>query len=237
MTLFLNPFYMTGISTSLFPGSNYEGRPATMRALTCEYDTNKTLKEHFWFLFLLTFVALFFFPSKSFGQNPCGASTPVFNVNLSANINATWISPNTGRADSCCGSQAPNTCVEFIVTLHPLSTGVIFDIFSGASPPGALFFQINCGPPSPVGTPFCLSGVGPHIITFCKPGGNSNEYIIQSVPNVIVSNDISLNNGCFGEIGATGFQEATVTWNSIFPGPTGTYNSYLSCTADVMAPL
>jgi gliding motility-associated-like protein len=76
-----------------------------------------------------------------------------------------------------------------------------------------------------------LSGVGPHYITFCKPGNNSNEYTISAVPNVIASNDITLNNGCSGLIGVTGMQESTVTWSSIYPGPTGAYNSYLSCTA------
>lgn len=220
---------MTGNYPANFPGSKNRRHAIVIRELTCNFD-QLLLKRLLWRLFALTFVALFFFPKKSFSQNPCGASTPVFYVNLSSSINATWISPNTGRADSCCGSQNPNTCVEFIVTLNPLSTGVIFDIYSGASPPGALYYQINCSPPTPVGEPFCLSGVGPHIITFCKPGGNSNEYIIQAVPNVIVSADITINNGCFAEIGATGFQEATVSWNSIFPGPSGAYNSYLNCT-------
>ncbi|MDQ3110971.1 MAG: gliding motility-associated C-terminal domain-containing protein [Bacteroidota bacterium] len=210
-------------------GLTLKGSGIVSTEITCGNLNGKTLTRLVKFFILIAF--LLFFSGKAFSQNPCGANTPVFNVNLSATINAVWISPSVQRADTCCGAQAPNNCIEFIVTLNPNSTGVIFDIYSGAVPPGALFYQINCGPPTPVGSPFCLSGVGPHIITFCKPGNNSNEYIISAVPNVIMSNDITLNNGCSGDIGVTGMQESTVTWNSVYPAPAGAYNSYLSCTA------
>ncbi|HTL83469.1 MAG TPA: PKD domain-containing protein [Bacteroidia bacterium] len=179
----------------------------------------------------VSFALLFLLPKNSFSQNPCGASTPVFNVNLSAAVNASWTSPMVQRADTCCGATNPDVCIEFIVTLNPNSTGIIFSITAGAVPPGALYYQVGCGPVIPVGTPLCLSGVGPHIITFCKPGNNSNEYTISAVPNVSVSPDITLNNGCSGTIGVTGMQEPTVTWTSVFPGPSGAYNSFLSCTA------
>lgn len=220
---------MTGLLT-LRPEIFSSGNGTSGR--TTIYFKHNSRKAFSWpFFIFFSLAVLLLLPSRSFSQNPCGPSTPVFIVNLTASVNATWISPNVQRSDTCCGTQAPNTCVEFIVTLNPLSTGVIFDIYSGAMPPGALFYQIACGPPTPVGTPFCLSGPGPHIITFCKPGNNSNEYIIQAVPNVIPSNDITLNNGCSGTIGVSGMQESTVTWTSVYPGPTGAYNSYLSCTA------
>ena len=195
------------------------------------FDSIKDLLRPFFvFIFAALFLSLLF-PQKSFAQNPCGASTPVFIVNLSASINATWTSPLVQRSDTCCGATNPDACVEFIVTLNPNSTGIIFSITAGAVPPGALFYQVGCGPITPVGTPLCLSGVGPHIITFCKPGNNQNEYTISAVPNVSISQNITLNNGCSGLIGVTGMQEPTVTWTSIYPGPSGTYDSYLSCTA------
>jgi gliding motility-associated-like protein len=180
---------------------------------------------------LFIFISLFLFSLSASSQVFCGPTTPVFNVNLSSAVNATWTSPSIQRADTCCGSTSPDKCIEFIVTLNPNSTGIIFSISAGAVPPGALYYQLNCGPITPVGTPLCVSGVGPHYITFCKPGNNQNEYTISAVPNVNVSNTITLNNGCSGLIGVSGMQEPTVTWNSVFPGPAGTYNSFLSCTA------
>ena len=58
------------------------------------------------------------------------------------------------------------------ITLHPDASAILFDIVSGAVPPGALFYQVDCGSITPVGLPICLDGVGPHNFTFCKPGNN-----------------------------------------------------------------
>jgi gliding motility-associated-like protein len=109
--------------------------------------------------------------------------------------------------------------------------GINFGIASGAIPGGSLFYQINCGPPVAAGQPICLSGSGPHILTFCKPGNNSNTYTISSIPKPVVPDSILVRNGCTGTLAVTGFSVPTITWNSINPGPSGAYNSYLSCTS------
>jgi large repetitive protein len=152
-------------------------------------------------------------------------------VNLTGNAGGTWISPLVVRADFCCGAMPPDRCVEFIVTLDSNAQGLIFNIASGAVPPGALYYQLNCGPPVPVGAPLCLSGAGPHRITFCKPGNNQNTYSITSIPPPALPNSLVLNDGCSGTISALGFNPATVVWNSISPGAPGAYNNYLSCTS------
>lgn len=159
-------------------------------------------------------------------------NVPTYVVNLTGFPNGSWTSPNTVRNDQCCGVQAPDQCVQFIVTLDPASTGIIFNITSGAVPPGALFYQINCASPTPVGAPICLTGVGPHYVTFCKPGNNNNEYSITALAVPTVSPDITVNDGCSGMIYASNFDDTTITWTSIFPGPPGSYNSFLSCTQD-----
>ncbi|MEW6467274.1 MAG: PKD domain-containing protein [Bacteroidota bacterium] len=161
----------------------------------------------------------------------CNTNVPSFQVNLTGNPNGSWISPNIIRNDNCCGTTPPDVCVEFVVTLDPQSQGIVFNIFSGAMPQGSMFYQINCGPPTPVGQPICLNGVGPHYLTFCKPGNNSNQYIITSIGPASASANIVLNDGCSGMIYASGFDESTLVWTSIFPGPPGSYNSYLNCTA------
>ncbi|OFY83243.1 MAG: hypothetical protein A3F72_17905 [Bacteroidetes bacterium RIFCSPLOWO2_12_FULL_35_15] len=184
---------------------------------------------------LLFIFITFLFLSKSYSQ--CDPDVPTFNVDLTGSPAGTWFSPNISRNGNCCGTSFPNTCIDFIITLDPGAVGINFDIFSGAVPGGALFYQINCGPQTALGSPICLSGVGPHLLTFCKPGNNPNVYQITSIPPAIGGTNIVINDGCIGQIIATGFNTSTVAWNSIYPGAPGTYNSYLSCTSNCLNPI
>lgn len=183
-------------------------------------------------LFKLLFVFLIF-PFGLYSQ--CGPATPTFTVNLTGNPGGTWISPNVVRNDVCCG-QSGVTCIKFIITLDPAAAGMSFNIASGAIPGGALFYQINCGPQTALGAPICLSGVGPHVLTFCKPGNNANTYEIASIPAAVGGPDIVINDGCTKVLTTAGFNPSTVTWTSVFPGSPGAYNSYLSCTSGCTTP-
>lgn len=175
-------------------------------------------------------IGLCFVSGFSQAQPYCNGGVPTFVVNLTGNPNGSWISPPVTRVDQCCGVTPPDKCVQFIITLDPNSNGLVFDIYSGAVPPGALFYQINCGPPTPVGAPICLSGVGPHYLTFCKPGNNNNEYSITAIGAPMAGPGTTINDGCSATLTASGFNESTVTWTSVFPGAPGAYNSLLSCT-------
>ena len=122
-----------------------------------------------WLNRVLLTVILSFLYMESNAQTPyCNAGVPTFTVNMTGNPNGSWVSPLTGRNDYCCGVTGNDACVQFIITLDPMSTGIIFNIASGAVPPGALFYQINCGPQTQVGAPICLTGVGPHFLSFFK---------------------------------------------------------------------
>jgi large repetitive protein len=160
----------------------------------------------------------------------CDPSTPVFSANLSGNPNGTWISPSVVRDGNCCTSTPPDVCIQFNLTLDSAAVGINFNIASGAVPPGALYYQINCGPPVAVGQPICLSGAGPHILTFCKPGNNQNTYAITSIgePAVTLNVDRNASPLCKATLTASGVPETNLTWTSV-PFNT-TYNSYLSCT-------
>ncbi len=182
---------------------------------------------------LKLFTLLLIFPFGLYSQ--CGPATPTFTVNLTGNPSGTWISPNVVRNDVCCG-QSGVTCIEFIITLDPAAAAMSFNIASGAIPGGALFYQINCGPQTALGAPICLSGVGPHILTFCKPGNNANTYEIVSIPAAVGGQDIVINDGCTKVLSTAGFNPSTVTWTSVFPGVPGAYNSYLSCTSGCTTP-
>jgi gliding motility-associated-like protein len=181
------------------------------------------------FVFLLTALL----SSNRISAQLCDPNTPFFTANLSGNPNGTWISPSSVRNGHCCSSTNPDVCIEFIITLDSLATGINFNIASGAVPPGALYYQIDCGPPTAVGQPICLNGPGPYHITFCKPGNNQNTYSITSYAPPVINATISdiVSPQCTALISAQGtaFDEQTLSWTSI---PfNATYNSFLSCTS------
>lgn len=183
------------------------------------------MKKHLLFLFF----TLFLFSEFTFSQ--CGPGVPTFAVDLTGAPDSTWTSPMIARNGNCCTSTPPDRCVDFLITLDPGAVGITFDITAGAIPGGALFYQVNCGPPQALGTAICLTGVGPHLITFCKPGTNANVYEISSIPAAVGGSNVIVNEGCTDTLVAEGFTTGTVNWTSISPGAAGAFNSLLSCTA------
>jgi gliding motility-associated-like protein len=177
----------------------------------------------------IVLVVTLFIANFSSSQS-CDSITPFFQADLTAAPNATWTSPLIARDGNCCGTTAPDKCIEFEITLHPDALSINFEISSGAVPPGALYYQIDCGPQIQVGEPICLDGVGPHNLTFCKPGNNANTFTITSYPEPNPGPDIILNTGCTNFIYANYYDKSTITWKSIFPGESiGDYNDYLDC--------
>jgi gliding motility-associated-like protein len=173
---------------------------------------------------------LFYLMSVSaFGQY-CDGDVPSFNVDLSADPEMSWTSPLIARNGNCCGTTNPDRCLEFVITLAADAISVNFVISSGAVPPGALFYQVNCGPQIAVGQPICLSGPGPHHLTFCKPGNNANTFTIQSFPQPIIGPDLTLCNTASGFIFAEYYNQSSMTWTSVAPGSAGDYNYLLDCT-------
>lgn len=172
------------------------------------------------------------FNNQVFSQSGnCSPNTPFFAADLSNDPNGTWTSPAVARAYNCCGTSPPDRCIEFSITLSPKAVSINFALASGAIPTGALYYQINCGPQITVGSPICLSGPGPYQLTFCKPGNNINTYAITSMAAPAVSPDDSVDNGCTTKLYTSGLLvDATIKWNSVYPGVKGAYNSYLSCT-------
>src|SRR5688572_4737928 len=90
---------------------------------------------------------LIFLGSFQFSYSQCDPGVPTLVCDLSGQPGGTWISPLVVRAENCCGTTNPDRCVKFIITLDPGAVAINFNIASGAVPPGAMFYQINCGPP------------------------------------------------------------------------------------------
>ncbi len=166
----------------------------------------------------------------SYSQNPaCSPTTPYFLVNLTGQPAGVWSSPNISRNSQCCGAPNSDACISFDVILDPNSAGIQIDMV-GADPAGSLFYSIGCAGSYPGGTIKCITGVGPHRITFCKPGNNKNIYTITSIAKPTFPPDQHVRIGCVKELTTLGIVNNSATWQSIFPGTSGAYDSYLSCT-------
>ena len=172
-------------------------------------------------LFLL--ITFFFFCHYSYSQCPAA-----FPVDLTASSNAVYsqsYSTIGPLISNCCPSFSSdgNRCIRFSVTLNPGAMGIRFEM----NPiPSFGVYRIDCGSASTnVGSFVCLSGQGPHILTFCNPAIITALFTITSVPRPTAGPNISISQGCSKIINATGF--STATWNSIPNNPA--YNNYLSC--------
>jgi gliding motility-associated-like protein len=186
-------------------------------------------RARIWISWPVVVLLAWLLPAASSHAQICGLNVPSINVDLSSSPDATFLTPNIQRQGQCCGATNPDQCLQFVITLHPTAQGINFQICAGAVPPGALYYQIGCGPEVQVGQAICLDGAGPHILTFCKPGNNTNQYCITSIPPPTAGPGITLNDGCSGTITSNGFAPGTIQWTSVAPGVPGAYNSYLNC--------
>lgn len=174
-------------------------------------------------LFFIVFAGLL---NVSAQTTQCTGGTPSFTVNLSSNASGVWTSNNVSRAGQCCGGGGGNSnCVEFIVTLSPNAEAIVLDVIDGAKPSGSLTYTVNCGTPTPIGGKFCVTGAGPHYISFCKTGANDNIYRITSIQKPMVSANMVTRIGCNSRLVAYGFQESTIQWRALNPS----YQSLLTC--------
>lgn len=183
-------------------------------------------------VFIAAVVIIAMVHSFAFAQSGnCHPATPFFDVNLSSDPNGVWFSPSVARSNLCCTNTSPDRCIEFEITLSPQAVAINFQIASGAVPPGAMYYQINCGPQVQVGSPICLNGPGPYTLTFCKPGNNPNSYAITSIAAPGGSPDKTVGDGCNTTMSVSGLVTSSISWTSIAPGAVGAYNSYLNCTS------
>jgi len=163
----------------------------------------------------------------------CDPDVPSFTVNLSSSSAGIWVSPDTARQGNCCGLSNSDLCVHFNLTLNPNAAGVQIDMI-GADPPGSLTYSFSCTAPGyPGGTVKCISGVGPHDITFCKPGKNKNIYKITSISKPLFPKDDTVRVGCRKKLVTLGIVNNSASWTAInssagsSPAQLAIYNSYL----------
>lgn len=173
---------------------------------------------------------LSFFSAFCYSQNPdCDSGVPYFLVDLTGSPAGSWTSPNIARNEQCCGAPSSDACISFDVILDSGAVGIQIDM-TGADPSGSLFYSIGCIGNYPGGTVKCITGPGPHRITFCKPGNNTNTYTITSISQPNFPDGQHVRIGCTSQLITMGITSSTTNWQSVYPGAPGAYNSYLSCT-------
>ena len=167
---------------------------------------------------------------ESYSQSGnCDATVPFFSLDFSGNPDTLWVSPDIQKVDQCCGAKKNENCVEFEVTLDPDAEGIIFQIAEGAKPKGGTDWQLNCGSTHDITDTICISGIGPHFITFCKPGSDMNKYSISSISAPAVTPAQIVSDGCTGTMTAYGFEESSIQWKSVPSDPF--LEGLLDCTS------
>jgi gliding motility-associated-like protein len=165
----------------------------------------------------------------------CESIVPFWQVNLTGQPQGTVYIPLHSRQGDCCTDNVC-TSIEVILDTGAAMIEMGFDIVNHSNqaiPSGSLRYQVNCGPQTPPGVPICISGVGPHYVTFCKPGNNPNAYYIRSIAKPTFPKPDSVRVGCSTPLVLLGMKDTigdSPTWNSIFPGPPGAFNTWLSAT-------
>ncbi|GAA4313653.1 gliding motility-associated C-terminal domain-containing protein [Nibribacter koreensis] len=181
------------------------------------------------------FLFFFWLLQLTSAQAAFAQTATVYPVNLSGQPNGIYTSPEIDRSGKACGATGNDNCVQFSITLDKNAAGLEFNIVGGPVPSGSMTYQINCGTPVPVGQPICVSGVGPHVLTICMPGGAKNVFQVKSIAAFTPVPDMPVSGGCSAKLQAPiAFNESSITWRDITGG--GAYNKYLSCLSGCATP-
>lgn len=137
------------------------------------------------------------------------------------------------RTGLCCDYTIPRRCVAFNMMLHPDAIALSVDIRQGNSPwqsasINAGDWRINCEPVVFTNNVICLGGEQFFTLTHCKPGSNTVDYRFITIPGAIAQGPPITRVDCPKNFTVTNIENPV--WTSIFPGPTGMYDRYLSCT-------
>jgi len=181
-------------------------------------------------LYYLLFLCVLLWFSFTDGLKAQTCTAPSIAVDLSANPDTTWRITNISRNGLCCNLS---NCIKFDITVNPQTAQIGFNVLNPAPTGNSAYYEVNCGPATSLGTRLCVSGMTTFSITFCKTGNDQPAYTISASRGYSTSGDIAVraDGNCTGQMNVKGLQKSTITWNSIYPGAQGVYNSYLSCTS------
>lgn|GEM_PF-1558431 len=156
----------------------------------------------------------------------CDTIAPTFEIDLLGQPNGDTTIYGAHRAGLCCHANKPDDCISFNVRIDIGSVGV--QITVNGAVPAAHEWKVDCEDVEINDGIICLPGGTFYLFTFCKPGTNANDYRFQALADIVVAGEFETRISCNSQIEVSSNVDS-VTWNSIFPGIPGQYNSYLSC--------
>ncbi|HSH19372.1 MAG TPA: T9SS type A sorting domain-containing protein, partial [Draconibacterium sp.] len=131
----------------------------------------------------------------------------------------------------CCLSADPDStleCISFNIYLDEDAAGLIMDVKNPA-PVNAAYYRVNCGSPIALGEFICLTGDKTYTLTFCNPGEDRPDYIIQSVAGARTNDSITINSEseCKAVFQVSGLDTKTISWSVKYPAGADSLLSYL----------
>jgi hypothetical protein len=170
-------------------------------------------------LFLIT--ACVFLPKESYAQ--CGGTVPSYTIDMTGHPDSVWTSPSVSRNGLCCSASGSDRCIVFNVTLDPYAAAVKLDVVGGL---GSTVYQVNCGSAVNLGSSTCITGGGTIKITLCKPGSNTQQYTVTSIPGGYASaSSFYISKNCQTKMAVEHLLESSITWTALDTN----YNYALSC--------
>ncbi|MCB9231264.1 MAG: gliding motility-associated C-terminal domain-containing protein [Bacteroidia bacterium] len=194
-----------------------------------QFFLSEKCRKRFLLVLILPFFLPLFNPLKSQGF-PCDLTVPHIVVNLTGQPAGTFSIPQTFRQGSCCGLPTPLiTCMVFEITLDPGAVGFSIHIDTGVVVDS---FKVNCFFTLLEDSVYCAAGGGTYYATFCRSGVNPYAFTITSIPGMPALPPFdSVRVGCDLQLQGVSFDSTSIAWQSISPGPPGTWNHLLSDTS------
>lgn len=167
----------------------------------------------------------------------CEDVVPYYLVDLEGHPDSTWVIEGKDvvkRDGQCCisnNSDSTLICISFNVYLDANAVGLIMDVKNPA-PSDSAFYKVNCGTQIPLGELICLAGGEPYTVTFCNPGDDRPDYIIQSVAGAITTDSLKIDteSQCTGNLHVEGLENSTISWGVKYPAGSDSLLSYLDLT-------
>jgi len=138
------------------------------------------------------------------------------------------------RLDYCCHAQHPTKCVSFSIYLDEGSVGLQIWVSGGFQKTD---WKVDCENVEISNDGIvCLPGGTYYLFTYCKPGANeNNDFRFTALAGILLGGDVEARVNCNSQL-SVNTSATSATWNSVYPGTPGQYNSYLSCT-DCLNPI
>lgn len=151
----------------------------------------------------------------------CNSDVPFLVVDLSEQPDGSYYLTDDFRNGYCCGiTGGGNRCFEVLLILSDQTAAVSINL-AGATATGAADWWLTklpanggtCQTPSyKVGNQVCISEGGMYALTFCKPGQNTYELVINAYSKPTVP-EFEVRQDCSTELGIFGFQEEGISWS------------------------